>query len=189
MPTVPTSSLLSTYARMSPLSHRPPVPFCALSLSRNASGPMTKTWPTSAKTSRVGRKESSTCQLRSISMYFVMSFVTMMPPAALTENFLKCSNSKERTLRASSVKKAVRFGEGERAIRASLCKRFRNVKMLRHVCQKGQYMQWGDVPRTGRIRPLENLLASEAALATNCLHSRCHPLGENQSSAAGRGVS
>jgi len=43
----------------------------------------------------------------------------MIPPAAFTENFFKCSRRRERRFVASSVRRAVRFGEGERAVRAS----------------------------------------------------------------------
>lgn len=66
-------------------------------------------------------------------MYLLMSLVTMIPPAALTENFLKCSRSWVRKLTASSVKKVVRFGEGERAVRARLWNLLMNVKIAMHV--------------------------------------------------------
>ncbi len=179
-PTLPTSSLLSTYALISPLSHRPPAPFCALSLSRSASGPMTKTWPTSVKTSKVGKKDSSTSQLRNNSMYFVISFVTIMPPAAFTGNFLKCSRSIERILMAISVRKAVRFGDGERAARARLCRRRRNVKMLRQVYSEA----WSE-GRYWERKQSRYSLVFEAALARHCLRSMCHPSGENRSLVVG----
>lgn len=57
-----------------------------------------------------------------------------MPPAALTWNFLKWSRRRVRKLVASSVSKAVRFGEWERAVRARLWKRVRKVKIDWHVC-------------------------------------------------------
>lgn len=138
-PTLPTSSLLSTYGLMSPLSQAPPpltptpAPPFPLSLSLSASGPITKRFPISVNTSKLGSKLGSSSQDLSSSLYLLMSFVTMIPPVAFTENFLKCSRSRVRNVVASSVRNAVRLCEGERAVRARLWIRVKNWKMDRQV--------------------------------------------------------
>ena len=120
-PTLPASSLLSTYGLISPFSHIPPMtPPFPRNLSLNASGPTTNKLPISASTSRLGSKLAPKSQVRKSSVYLVRSLVTMMPPAALTWNFLKWSRSRPRKPVASSVRKAVKLGEGPRAVRAWL---------------------------------------------------------------------
>lgn len=66
-------------------------------------------------------------------MYFDMSFVTIMLPAALTGNFLKWSNNNVRKLMASSVRRYTRLSEGERAVRQRLWKRVKKVNIDRQV--------------------------------------------------------
>lgn len=138
-PTLPTSSLLSTYGLISPLSHAPPPPTptpappLPLNLSFSASGPITKRLPISVNTSKLGSKLASNSQDFNNSIYLLMSFVTIIPPAAFTENFLKCSRSKVRNRMASSVRKAVRLGDGERAVSARLWTRVRYWKIDKQV--------------------------------------------------------
>ena len=138
-PTLPTSSLLRTYGLMSALSQAPPPPTptpappLPLNLYFSASGPTTKRFPISVNTSKLGSKLASNSQDLNNSMYLLISFVTIIPPAAFTENFLKCSRSRVRNVVASSVRKAVRLGDGERAVRARLWIRVRNSKMDKQV--------------------------------------------------------